>query len=161
MRTIIALLLFAGVAAGRPPQYPRPPQAPPVAEEPAPVAPPLTYADARAEAIRTGKPLVVYVGREPPLFTPEEWLYWHTSRLVWEGYTGPAVVVSYPGGDRLFWAATLPGWASEGQIRAALTGSQRGYATVPGPGAVRWHAAPAAPVYYPAPASRGGRASSC
>lgn len=68
MRYFFALvgMALASTAAAQPPQYPIPPQYPPIvptdAYSPPKVAPADPFADAYAEALDAGKPLVVFVG---------------------------------------------------------------------------------------------------
>ncbi len=91
-----------------------------------------TYGDARAEAILTGKPLVVWLGYPPSADAPKDMIHWHTAETDWHGYSGPGVIVSIPSEGRLLWVATLP--ASDcgaSSIRAALGRSRVLYRSGP------------------------------
>ncbi len=97
--------------------------------EPAPVQ--RGYSELQAEAIASGKPLVVWLGY-PPVSPSPEYLHWHTSETEWHGYSGPAVIVSVPDGNRLLWVATIPaGECGPQAIRAAVIGARRVAVAIP------------------------------
>lgn len=109
--TLLALLYLASMAPGQftiaPASAPKFSISPAKFQiTPAPVAV-KTYAEARDEAIRSGKPLVVWLGY-PPSFSPGDVIHWHTPETDWCGYRGPGVVVSVPWeGNRLVYVAEI------------------------------------------------------
>lgn len=76
---------------------------------------PPSYATARAEALRTGRPLVIGVGCCAPA---GDWLLVCVPAL--EGFEGPCVVVSQVSHGKLWWNGTLPPDASAVLIGAGL-----------------------------------------
>lgn len=81
------------------------PASPKVAAAPAPKAKSVAYGDAYKRASAEQQPLVVYV-RTPMEPVPGAVVSWADS---FGDTKGPAVVVGYPVGDRLYVHATLPG----------------------------------------------------
>ena len=74
------------------------------------------YWSAQDAAVRTGKPLVVGIGCEPPA---GEWL---TCRVAapWHDWKRPCVILARPDGGRLDWLADLPTNVSTNEVRRRL-----------------------------------------
>jgi hypothetical protein len=163
MRALATLLLFAGATTAAA-SWGDPAPATVSWGDLAPFVPPPAvrgYAEAWREAVQSGKPLAVWLGYPPPLFTPPDVLYWHTPEADWEGYSGPGVVVSVPDGGGLYFAAFIDASrCSEGAIRAAVaTARVRWRQPAAAPAPVRMQAAPAmmAPVRMMFGSMRMGR----
>lgn len=116
-----------------------------------------SYDAAYAEAIRTGRPLVVFVGC--PALTIEGAVTFATPRVSW--HTGSAVIVSMPrqgaSGPWLEWVETLPAMAPASQIKEAIARHARRLA--PPPPTIYLH--PFAQPGFGPPMRFGGAGRSC
>ena len=144
-RALLALAVAFAPAEVSAPETPPPPKA--VRAEP-------SYGECRREAIRTGKPLAVWVGQ--PAEDIPGWL--SCRRDDFPGVVGPAVVIGYgvdAGGD-LIRAGTLTGVQTGEQVSAWLMARRRrgeGQSPAAGPARAVWVVQPAASrvVGYPSP----------
>ena len=88
-----------------------------------------TYAEARAEAVKESKPLVVWVGYHCPSSAVQVpgMVHHHVPGDRWERWTGPGVVVGVPGGDGELYHAAFIGAADccATNIRAAVEATVR------------------------------------
>jgi len=74
------------------------------------------YDRAHAEALKSGKPMVVGVGCAAPA---GKWVTTYAKGL--DGYAAPCVVLGVPDGDSLTWVRTFPATARQADIDLALT----------------------------------------
>lgn len=130
MRNLIAfliLIVMASPSLGQP-QTPLPPQAPPMVDyatsKPIPQAPPVersNYEIGRDRSIATGKPLIVFVGTKD--FRAIDGILPNGAVSCWkgklDGYPKECVFVGAPSGNDVLHKATLPGTATDAQIRRA------------------------------------------
>jgi hypothetical protein len=89
------------------------------------VSPPApTYSQARAEALRESKPLVVWISYKCPSSAVQVpgMVHFHAPGERWEQWQGPGVVVGVPGGDGEVYVAGFIGAADccASSIKAAV-----------------------------------------
>src|SRR5260370_29776966 len=100
---------------------------------------PLSYTDAHAESLRTGKPLIVWVGR--PNRDVAGYICCSVASL--DGYKPPCCVVSVPVEGVIFWRATLPAIPTDEEIHDVIR-KQAGLWPVAVPSTAPFLASPAA-----------------
>lgn len=87
-----------------------------------------SYNDGYAEAVRTGKPLVVHIGHRP-LFDVPNTITAIAASL--DEYPDRCIAVSYPKDGSLYWKATLPMSASRDDVLKCLREEVKPVAVAP------------------------------
>lgn len=103
-----------------------------------------TYEEAYNQALREGRPFVVFVG-VPPM--PGPWLSHHCHRF--DGVPGRGVILSISRGSYMEWVDTMDWWSTEEDIQRRIR------AIPPAPPVVR-PSAPVYPAYRPSAMFSGG-----